>query len=390
MERSRNDPASPEELALEMYAALLDGRDLGAPLAALAAALGATSQIMQVMQFQGPQSVAATEVATTFGLDPGMVKEYAEHWVRHDPWAKAAPSHIPQALALHRVLPAADFSRTEYWNDFARRWDGPLHGLAVDVGGEGEKRGVFCAHRPRSREPFGPQEEALLNRLVPHLRRVLAAQASMVRAGTQAAAVAGMDALRQGVALIDAGGKLVGANAALHRMVALNDGISLTRKGLRCDDRPVQGALDIAVQAALAGLEGRVRLLPAAASLALRRPSGAMPWLVHVLPVRPGNGGQGMLATLGGNFSGAMLLVTDAEARPRAPSRVLLEKALGLSPAEAALAAALGQGISPAAHAKTRGVSVETVRTHLAALRRKTGCRRQAEIGLLVARLING
>ena len=69
---------------------------------------------------------------------------------------------------------------------------------------------------------------------------------------------------------------------------------------------------------------------------------------------------------------------------------VLGRNGVGKTTTAANLAAALARGLSPAAHAKARRVSVETVRTHLAALRRKTGCRRQAEIALLAARLAGG
>ena len=391
MQPSRNDIASPEALALDLYAALLDGCDLGPALGAIATALGATSQITQVVQFDGPHAIRGTRVATT-NLDPAAVADYERHWVRRDPWALAATAHLTGAFSLDRVVTAEQFARTEYWNDFARQWNGPFHGLAAQVGEPGDVLGVFCAHRTRAGEAFGAREEAFLERILPHLRRVLAAQVRLSQAGWQAAA-AGLDALRQGVALIGRDGRLVIANAALHRMAAEGDGLSLGRSGLLCRDAQVQGALNLAVLSALAGADGRIRVLPVAGSLAIPRPSGAAPWLVQALPVRPGiagPGGAGPLSALGGGFAGAMLLVTDAEARPPAPSRVLLEKALGLTPAEAALAAALARGTSPAAHAKARRVSVETVRTHLAALRRKTGCRRQAEIALLAARLAGG
>ncbi|WP_270939450.1 helix-turn-helix transcriptional regulator, partial [Falsiroseomonas oryzae] len=85
-------------------------------------------------------------------------------------------------------------------------------------------------------------------------------------------------------------------------------------------------------------------------------------------------------------FRGAMLLVTDGARRP-APNAALLGRMFGLTPAEARLAAALAAGRSAADHAKARGVSVETVRSQLAAIRRKTGCRRQADLAVLLTRL---
>jgi len=50
-----------------------------------------------------------------------------------------------------------------------------------------------------------------------------------------------------------------------------------------------------------------------------------------------------------------------------------------------AAAAALAAGATLADHARKRGVSLETVRSQMASIRRKTGCRRQAELVALVA-----
>ncbi len=380
----RNETVSPEALALDLYAALVDGRDLGPTLDAIAVALGASTHVTHVVQFAGARAVRNAQVSS-MNWCPDALAEYATHWVRRDPWIAVAASSLPGVANLDAALPAESYARTAFWNDFARRDGGAFHCLAMDAEAACDARGAFCAHRTRDEGPFGRREEALLAALLPHLRRVLSARARLEDAGWQAAA-AGLDALRQGVALLAPDGRMVVANAALRRMAARRDGFALGRNGLRCDDARAQAALDRAVLSVLAGATGRVRVLPVAGSLAIQRPSGAMPWLVQALPVRPGDAGPEATGPLPGRFSGGMLLVTDAGARPD-PSRPLLRAALGLTPAEAGLAAALARGATLASHAEKRGVSVETVRTHLAALRRKTGCGRQAEIALLVARL---
>ena len=61
---------------------------------------------------------------------------------------------------------------------------------------------------------------------------------------------------------------------------------------------------------------------------------------------------------------------------------------LGLGPAEARLAVAIAEGFSLAEHAARTGVSINTVRTHLARLRSKLDCRTQAEVVRRVFQLV--
>ena len=79
-------------------------------------------------------------------------------------------------------------------------------------------------------------------------------------------------------------------------------------------------------------------------------------------------------------------MITDQDRRQR-PNAAVLGRLFGLTPAEAALAASLASGRSPAEYAAARGIARHTVRSHLTQVLRKTGCRRQAELAALLARL---
>jgi DNA-binding CsgD family transcriptional regulator len=157
----------------------------------------------------------------------------------------------------------------------------------------------------------------------------------------------------------------------------LRDGLRLTRDGPVADDPLAQARLVRGIEAALATANRR-DTVPVAATLAVPRRSGGA-WLVQVLAVNAATTG------LFAGFTGALVMVT--EPRLSSPSPAAVQAALNLTPAEAQLAVALASGITLADHAKTRGVSVETVRSHLASIRRKTGSRRQSELVALVASL---
>jgi DNA-binding CsgD family transcriptional regulator len=82
----------------------------------------------------------------------------------------------------------------------------------------------------------------------------------------------------------------------------------------------------------------------------------------------------------------AILVVRPAEA-PVLDRSVSLSRALGITAAEARLAAGIGKGQSLREVADAEGITYETARTRLKAVFAKTGCSRQAELAVLVTRL---
>jgi DNA-binding CsgD family transcriptional regulator len=69
------------------------------------------------------------------------------------------------------------------------------------------------------------------------------------------------------------------------------------------------------------------------------------------------------------------------------PNVAVLQKLFNLTPAEASLAVNIGRGKTPAAIARSNGVTIATVRSQLAAIFAKTNTQRQAELVGLLARV---
>lgn len=368
---------------MELYAAVLDGACVSTAIEPLARAIGASSHAVHLMHYAGsaPQGSRSRGSAS---LPAAVMADYAAHWIRQDPWAKAAGEAGAGVVNFARVVSAGTMGRSAIWNDWARPRDGAFHCMSALVRPARDQLGGVAFHRRQRLEAFGSAEQALLERLYPALRRALLAEARLDAAGWQQAQALGASfaALRQGAALLDRRRRLVLANPALEAMAAEQDGLSLAEhEGLAPSDPVARQALARAIGTALAALDGRVRVLAGAGSVSVPRRSGGTPWLVQVLPV-PARDVPGGPA----GFSGALLLVSDA-AKARRPGGPLLRQMFGLTPAEASLAAAIAGGRSPAEHAAARGVSRETVKTQLAALRRKTGARSGAELAALLARL---
>lgn len=71
------------------------------------------------------------------------------------------------------------------------------------------------------------------------------------------------------------------------------------------------------------------------------------------------------------------------------PNHAALAAAFGFTPAESAIAASLAQGKSRQQIARERGVAVETLRGQLKTLYAKSGCRREAELVAILARMVD-
>ncbi|UFN49488.1 hypothetical protein LPC08_02250 [Roseomonas sp. OT10] len=383
--RSETDPALPEALALDLYAALAEDADLGVPLAALARSLGADTSVTFALMLDGPQVLRGERLAM-MNIDQAAAPEYQAHWIHRDPRMEVIAALPPGVANLERILPGEAYARTPVWNEFTSRRIGSFHCMAATLEQQGEMRACFGAYRTRQREPFGPREESLLNAVYPHLRRVITARSRLTLPDSSLRMA--IDTLPHGVAILSQDGRLLHANAQLQRMSELNDGFTLSQRGLYCAEAKPRRNLAHAIEATLAAAQGKVHLLIDAGTVAIPRPSGAAPWLVQAVPLLPRERLPSWLQAVGpAPFRGVMLLVTDAEAR-LGPSMALLRQMLGLSPAEAALASAMVRGISAKDFATRRGLSPGTLRGQLAALRAKTGCRRQADMVSLINRLI--
>ena len=375
------DLQAPEAaaLALPLFQAVLDGRPLVAALIPLAARLGASSHSIQSVRYRDGRVVGCV-VDGHGGCGSEARSAYANLWVRRCPHAQALRRVVPGVRDMAELVPAEAWRMSRVWTEWGRPNGAGFHSLAATLRCEAEAIDGIFFQRHEDERPFGTAERRLLEALFADLGRAFALETRLAaaRQGPEDAAQRGLDAMPDGIALLDANRGLVFANAALRKMAAGGDGFTLGADGIALPDPARRNALSRAVTAALAASEGRVGLLDSAGSLALPRPSGRAPFMVRAVPVVPGG--------IWGGFRGAMLVVADGTRRPR-PNPALLGRMFGLTPAEASLAAAIAAGRTLAEHASKRGVSVETARSHMAAIRRKTGCHRQADLTALLARL---
>lgn len=240
---------------------------------------------------------------------------------------------------------------------------------------------MINALRPKEAGPFGEAEKALMIEVARHVAQSVALSLRIMEA--EAANVLGrqaFDRLACGVFVIDADRRVSFHNAAAAALAPL--GVEARGGMLTLADR-----------------EGQARLREA---------------LVHVLDCEPEQAvGSSFPVTCAGHPAGLTVHVIPALASPdvadpelralftarhalvyiidpltdRPVDPLLVEKTLGLTRAEARVAALVGRGIAPDAAAVQLGLSVETVRTVLKKVYGKLGIGRQGELVRIVTRL---
>ncbi len=280
-----------------------------------------------------------------------------------------------QALTRARVLADDEYENSALYTEVlkaARIW----HVIGGIVAGDKVTVAALGFYRPREKDAFTDAEIERFRALAPHVGAAVRIQQKIAALELRLADAAEvLDRLPLGVLLVDGRGRIITMNRGAKRIVAQND-------GLRADAARVCRA-DVAAERdklakliASAANRESVEGSPPGGAVKLTRPSGKRALSVLVAPLI----GTGQAAGL---RRGAILYVRDSETTGRTPLRVLAD-AYGLTDSEARLLSALMDGIRLEDAASELRVSVNTVKTHLQNIFRKTDTRRQSELLSLV------
>lgn len=319
------------------------------------------------------------------GLDPQYSVIYHKYHV-WNPWTLAARNQpfgepvIAGSLVERRVLYRTAFYADVLAPQKIREMVIMNHrGLALDggVGGLGfalSSREIDSAERIHGR----------LRSLAPHLCRALDA---CLRLSPMVDGSRHLETLLQTMPspalLLDAEARIVCANPAAELLLRNADGIRCIDDGaprLAAAVPDEAASLVRALKKTLGIADGSSEL--PGAPVRLTRRSGGAPLLVSFTPLPPPAFPFWELS------QSARVLVLIVEAGTRNPaSASALQRAFGLTDAEARVAALVGTGANRPEAARQLGISPETVKTHLARCFAKTGARSQVELARIVSTL---
>lgn len=184
-----------------------------------------------------------------------------------------------------------------------------------------------------------------------------------------------LDKAQCGVIQLDSSGRIVTANQRAMITLRARKGISGEGGYLSAVRRADDDALKVLLARALPG-EGDEEHVPRRGSITVSRPRGHPCLFLHVIPVS---------AQAGGDTSdvAAYVLAVELPRRARVDAN-LVAGALGLSPAEARVAAMLAQGHKLREIAVLTGPSYGTLRWHLQNIYAKCGVSNQMDLVHLV------
>jgi DNA-binding CsgD family transcriptional regulator len=309
-----------------------------------------------------------------YGVDVnvGMPEEalalYNSHYVAIDSWYLRARGRVQENwVGDGRTLcPTEDLKRTEFFNDFIRRY-GWEHECAAVLETRGSAMAVLAMMRRAKDEEFSAFDLALIRALIPHLQRALELHRRIVdiraKSGMQAWA---LDQLPLGIVLLGGAGKVLLANRAARVICVPRNGLSLSTNGLHAS----MASEDRRLQALVRSAAAPQLLSPAGGFMSVTRPWGN-PLRLQIAPF-PNADSLGAAA-------GVAIFISDPDRKP-ASSTAVLSSLFGLTSAEARLALGLAEDKSLTELAEEFRVSYGTVRSQLKSIFQKTNTSRQAQL----------
>jgi DNA-binding CsgD family transcriptional regulator len=183
--------AEPDETTLvhlvgQLYDAAVGQDDWTVVLRRLSGMLGGTAMVLH--HFRTPLRDAAT---TAIHTDPGNIGLYHSHYHKTEPKLAIFPHLQAGAVFVDRMLmPEADLTRTEYYNDFLVPQD--IHSSLnwIDFNRQGLPDVGLSMWRPRHWNDWGDRQVNALRQLGPHLGRALRVERRLAGVADEDAAAA--------------------------------------------------------------------------------------------------------------------------------------------------------------------------------------------------------
>jgi DNA-binding CsgD family transcriptional regulator len=317
-------------------------------------------------------------LALAVRADPAARAAYDGHFGALDPWGhspRLQRAHAGEVILGEEMVPHPEFQRTAYYADFARPFD-VVRCIAATIEVAPTLLSVITIARTEAHSPFGTEDCALLDALMPHLQRALQLHRRITVAEAASNDFAGvLEGSTRAVLLVNAAAQVIWMNRAAERIIAARDGLMVDAGELRAARGVDTTRLRTLLAEAAATSTGQGTGAGGALTLGRigRRPLMA---LVAPLPARPAFfSGIGPAA--------AIVIVTDPERAPILHDETL-RMLFGLTAGEAALTHLLAQGETLAEAAARLGLRINTLRTRLKTIFEKTGTHSQADLIRLV------
>jgi DNA-binding CsgD family transcriptional regulator/PAS domain-containing protein len=326
--------------------------------------------LMQVSIDTGLGSGLLTDV------DPESERLYNSHFATRNPlqtlYRNPAAKWTASVFRDEDVLPKAELRRTEYYNDFLRRFDLGAH-IIFRLALIGRQSVSLNMLRPHQRDRFEEPQMQLAYAAHPHLMRAFTLGQRFAEARTMGEGLNDWaESSPHGLFLLDETGRILRTNAAGARALSANGGL-----------RSVGGRLTAASPDAAVRLEALIAQaaepVRRGGSMTLAAPGRSRPLWLTVTP------GPRRPAALLSPKPVIIVCANDPDCASQPVERALRDL-FGLTPAETRLTLALAEGLSLREISEAFGLSPHTLHRQLAHVFDKTETHRQADLIRLVLR----
>lgn len=326
-------------------------------------------------------------MSTRFSWDGGSVP--AQVWLDYFTRYHAINPRIPPSVGLevgewqhdHELFPAEIYEESPFFREFLIPY-GAKYCSATKLIDDEDMVVILAAHLKRDRPPLTEAQVGLLDRVRCHLVQAIEGYRSLQRGLSDSLIARTMlDALPQPVMLVDETLYLHHFNHAAADMLEASGAVferggMLRFKERQDSDRTVLAIRELGLTGAVASDERQHQVV-----FRLGEQAGHAELLVIAIGVHP----EETMAMFGG-APRAILLFHRLDGEVRLDP-LIISHAFGLTPAEAQVAATLVAGQTIAEVAKSRGVSLETVRSQVRSICAKVGVSRQADLTRVLTQL---
>ena len=345
-----------------LFAALFDESEFASALDDIAATIGARSYLGGFTFSDGSRMASVS--SGYFSHEQEAC--YYEQFFDQDPWSGYLLEHWEPARLADpgAFLTIEQIERSGLYQDFFRPMgDDTFYALCIPTE-TAQGIGAIAFQRGRGKSGFSERAKEELASIAPDLARILALRCRLQGLERDILArSSALQALGEGLIMLDAQGRIVMANAAAETELRTGRLLRVEKGRLSC--RAARQRNQLAAKLESVGELGQT---------ALRVEDGEGALLDLTFLALPKDSGR------------ARTLVA-FPAAPQ-PSRAdVLRQLYGLSAGEAEIAVMLTDGLDPANIAEARGTSLNTVRAQLRTVGEKMGCSRLIDIVRRVAAL---
>ncbi len=375
--------ADPSGAILELYKASLEPGRWGTALEAVAHVVGGCAAVMEFSQ--ASDSNMLVQVAADFGYDPQeLISIMGSELAEMDPWWACVENEPHSDLYIGtKYVPATTMRNSPFYNEGLRAtgadWRDVLSVVRPLSNGT---TGIFSVYRDGQKDDFGHAEYDLMQALKPHIAQALEIAAHLQGQEMRLALADELSSARNdAVVFLDINGKIVHLNPCAEKLFHTEPPVLVMRFGeLRINNNPLADRkLQMAIRAC--ALSATDSTAPFTDTIRWQASHRFTPYTACFTPYA------------------RQLLPYQFAAAPQKPAmaitirdfRINAEKvadrarqAFGLTTAETRILAQLLDGASTAMLCDRLGVTLNTVKTQIKAIFRKTGTSSQTDLVRLV------